>query len=231
MRFFKAELIQKSVKYCFFMLLVWFLIHTAFITTDGIFSDADFADCGIVLGSKVESGGQPSIRLLSRLERGYQLFSDEKIRYLIVSGGIDPNGNNEAKVMQAYYLEKGIPAGRIFLDENGNTTKHSAVNVWKMNKELNCSSIVIITHYYHISRSKLAFRKAGFKNVYAKRGVYYFEWRDLYSHVREFIGYYNYLLMNAFEGWKTFSNFQKRFPTFKNDNILSTNIFESILNS
>jgi len=57
-------------------------------------------------------------------------------------------------------------------------------------KEL--KSVMIISQFYHISRTKLAFKNAGFKEVYSAHGRY-FELRDLYSLVREVPAYYKYL--------------------------------------
>jgi uncharacterized SAM-binding protein YcdF (DUF218 family) len=56
---------------------------------------------------------------------------------------------------------------------------------------LNIESVMVITQYFHITRTKLAFNKLGFKNVYAAHAEI-FEYRDLYSIIREFPAYYKY---------------------------------------
>lgn len=53
------------------------------------------------------------------------------------------------------------------------------------------SSASVATQYHHISRTKLAFRKVGFEEVHSAHARI-FEWRDLYSIVREFAAYYRY---------------------------------------
>jgi len=53
---------------------------------------------------------------------------------------------------------------------------------------------VIITQFYHISRTKLAFDKVGIENVYSAHASY-LDIRDAYSVVREFFAYYKYLLL------------------------------------
>ena len=61
-------------------------------------------------------------------------------------------------------------------------------------EDMNLSSVTIISQFYHITRTKLAFRKVGFENVYTAHAKY-FEVRDIYSLAREFVAYYKYLLM------------------------------------
>lgn len=90
-------------------------------------------------------------------------------------------------------MSHGVPKGKIIIDNNGNTTEETARNVKKMNLAIH--SITVVSQYYHITRTKLAFKKEGYEKVYGAHAAY-FEWRDLYSIVREFLGYYKYLLIN-----------------------------------
>jgi hypothetical protein len=53
---------------------------------------------------------------------------------------------------------------------------------------------MVITQYYHITRTTLAMHKVGINKVYSAHARI-FELRDLYSLTREFIGYYIYLLI------------------------------------
>jgi uncharacterized SAM-binding protein YcdF (DUF218 family) len=52
--------------------------------------------------------------------------------------------------------------------------------------------VIVVSQFYHISRSKLAFRKAGIESVGGAHSKFY-ELRDVYSLFREFFGYYKYL--------------------------------------
>jgi vancomycin permeability regulator SanA len=54
--------------------------------------------------------------------------------------------------------------------------------------------IIIISHYYHIARTRLAFYKIGLWPVYAAHAQAPLEWREPYSIAREFVGYYYYWL-------------------------------------
>jgi len=59
---------------------------------------------------------------------------------------------------------------------------------------LGFDSAIAITNYYHITRTRLTFAKFGIKRVYTAHANF-FEWRDGYSLLREFFGYYKYLLL------------------------------------
>jgi vancomycin permeability regulator SanA len=108
---------------------------------------------------------------------------------IVVSGGLGKEGHYEGTKMAEYLVSNGVPKENIIIDNEGNTTAATAENVKRLNK--NFPSVTVITQYHHISRAKLAFRKNGFQQVYGAHADF-FEWRDLYSIVREFVGYYKY---------------------------------------
>jgi vancomycin permeability regulator SanA len=182
---------KKYIKIVFGTLLVWFLAHTTLIVIDGLSDENIKSDIGVVFGNKVNPDGSLSKRLERRLDKGFELFRDSTIKLLIVSGGLGKEGHYEGTKMYEYLIAKGIPKDRIIVDNSGTTTEATADNVSKMN--VNTKSITVISQYYHISRAKLACRNKGFDKVYGGHANY-FEWRDLYSIVREFFGYYKYLL-------------------------------------
>ena len=57
----------------------------------------------------------------------------------------------------------------------------------------NMQSVIIVSQYFHITRTRLAFQKAVIENIYAAHADY-FEARDIYSILREFTGFYSYLI-------------------------------------
>ncbi|MBD0402533.1 YdcF family protein [Flammeovirga sp. EKP202] len=99
-------------------------------------------------------------------------------------------GHYEAQKMAEYLIQKGIPQQDIIIDDFGNTTWLTAVNFKKLVP--NSKSVVVVSQFSHITRCKLAFKKAGIENVSAV-SPNYFEWRDFYSLFREFFGFYKYL--------------------------------------
>lgn len=174
-------------------LLIWFLIHTAFIVIDGLNDELKPVDVAVVLGNKVETNGQPSGRLQARLDKAFELYGEGYYPLIIVSGGIGKEGFDEAKVMKAYLIERGIPEDKIVEDNHGNNSYMTAQNTRKIMDNLELESAMVITQHFHISRTKLAFRKMNINEVYAAHAKI-FELRDIYSIIREFPAYYKYLL-------------------------------------
>ena len=173
-------------------LFIWFIIHTAFIVIDGLNDELKPVEIAVVLGNKVEDNGQPSERLKARLDKSVELYDGGYYTFIIVSGGIGKEGFDEAKVMRSYLIDKGIPENKIIEDNNGYNSYMTAQNTSKIMDELKFDSVMIITQYFHISRTKLAFRKMDIEEVYSAHAEI-FEFRDIYSIIREFPAYYKYL--------------------------------------
>lgn len=175
------------------ILVIWFIIHTAFVILDGLNDELKPADAAVVLGNKVEDNGQPSERLKARLDRSVELYDEGYYSFIIVSGGIGKEGFDEAKVMKSYLIDEGIPEEQIIEDNNGYNSFMTAQNASKIMDDLKLDSVMIITQYFHISRTKLAFEKMDFEEVYSAHAKI-FELRDMYSIIREFPAYYKYLV-------------------------------------
>lgn len=171
---------------------LWFVTHTTIITIDGLNDENIKSDVGVIFGNKVNEDGSLSTRLIKRLDKGIELYKDSIIKILIVSGGLGKEGFYEGTKMYEYLVQNGIPKNKIIIDNKGNTTEATAKNVKK--KGLDIQSVTVVSQYYHITRAKLAFKNSGFDKIY---GVHanYFEFRDIYSLIREFFGYYKYLLV------------------------------------
>ncbi|MGO4373485.1 YdcF family protein [Paenibacillus sp. MCAF20] len=174
------------------ILFIWFLIHTTFVIIDGLNDELKPADVAVVLGNKVEVNGQPSNRLIARLDTSVELYNGGYFTIIIVSGGIGKEGFDEARVMKSYLVDKGIPEDKIIEDNNGYNSYMTAQNTSKIIDDLELDSVMVITQYFHVSRTKLAFRKMDIKEVYAAHANI-FEFRDIYSIIREFPAYYKYL--------------------------------------
>ena len=113
---------------------------------------------------------------------------------IIVSGGIGKEGFDEAKVMASYLIEKGVLTEKIIRDNEGNTTYDSALNCRSILNDSNAQSVIVVSQYFHLLRSKIAFEKMGIKNVSLASADWFVEWRDLYSIPREIVGIYYYLI-------------------------------------
>ncbi|MFD0587251.1 YdcF family protein [Paenibacillus sp. GCM10027627] len=175
------------------VIFVWFIVHTAFVIIDGLNDELKPVDVAVVLGNKVEFNGQPSKRLKARLDKSVELYNEGYFSFIIVSGGIGKEGFDEAKVMKSYLIDKGVREEHIKEDNNGYNSYMTAQNSSKIMNELNLKSVMVITQYFHVSRTKLAFKKMDIHEVYSAHARI-FEGRDFYSIIREFPAYYKYLI-------------------------------------
>lgn len=183
---------NKFIKYIIIAIFLWFSIHITIIILDGLNDELEFVDVGVVLGNKVKLNGEPSKRLQRRLDRAAELYKQKYFKYIIVSGGVGKEGFSEAKVMKDYLIQAGVVEDIIILDSNGYNTFMTAKNSKIIIDKINLDSVMIISQYYHITRTKLAFKKVGFQKVYSSHAKI-FEIRDIYSLIREFFAYYKYL--------------------------------------
>ena len=151
------------------------------------------ADVAVILGSGVQANGEPMDRLKARLDKGIELYNNKQTKILITSGGIGKEGFDEAKVMTQYLIDHNIPSENIITDSEGSTTENTAKNTVVIIKQHNFHSVIIVSQYFHITRTRLAFNKEGITTVYSTHANY-FEIRDVYSIAREFFAYYAYVL-------------------------------------
>ncbi|MEE4888126.1 YdcF family protein [Pseudomonas alliivorans] len=164
-----------------------FMLVAGAIVTEGLSDTAKTSDVAIVLGSQVLPDGVPSERLKARLDRAEALYRQGLVSHIIVSGGTGKEGFSEAAVMADYLVEHGrIARYAILLDEQGNTTRDTAINSAGIMNSQGFTSAVVVTQYFHITRSQYALKQAGVTQV-STAHARYFEWRDLYSIAREVV--------------------------------------------
>ncbi|WP_163536954.1 YdcF family protein [Gracilibacillus sp. YIM 98692] len=188
------------IKMFLLLFFLWFMIHTAYILWDGWNDEEKESHIGVVLGNKVMEDGSPSERLQARLDKAVEFHQRGLLDQVIVSGGVGVEGYDEAKVMKEYLVDHAIPAEVILVDQNGYNTMQTAQNARSFLKYLEMSlettKVTVITQHFHITRSKLAFKEAGFEQVYGAHADF-LEWRDVYSTIREFPAYYKYLWFSS----------------------------------
>lgn len=182
----------RKLKTPLLFLILFFLIHEIIMITDGLIEDDRFkARVGVILGSKVNEDGSLSNRLKARLDKGLALYNDGKVQELYVSGGLGTEGFYEGTVMKDYLIKKGISSERIKVDNWGVNTRSTALNfLIDYSPE---TPVTVVSQFFHITRCKLAFKQVGVNQV---QGAHcdFFEARDIISSIREFFGFYKYLI-------------------------------------
>jgi len=163
------------------------LFGAAGLVLDGLNDDVQVSDVAVVLGSKVMTDGQPSERLRARLDRAGELWRQGMFRYCIVSGGTGIEGYSEAQVMADYLAAQDkVPREAIILDEQGINTEATARNSAAIMRSRGLRSALVVTQYFHITRSRYALRRAGIETV-GTAHARFFEARDVYSTARELV--------------------------------------------
>ena len=176
--------------------LASFVFATLVLVVSGLRDDIAHADVALVLGSKVELDGTPSVRLRARLDRTLELFCAGHFPAVIVSGGVGKEGYDEAAVMGDYLVSHGVPADQVILDSHGDTTFASALNTARIAKDRDFKTVFVVSQYFHIPRARLALSRCHVAEVHSAH-AHFFEWRDIYSAARETVGYASYLLRSA----------------------------------
>jgi len=184
---------KKWIKIFGYLFLSWFIVHSIVISIDGRIDKKLSADVAVILGSKVNEDGTLSERLQKRVECGVELYNAGRVKKIIVSGGFGKEGFFEGDKMRDYLIAKGIPDSVIVVDNKGDNTELTVKNTIALQHNLHFKSVIVVSQYFHVTRTKMLFRKYGFGNV-SSVSPNYFEWRDFYSLIREFFGFYTQVL-------------------------------------
>lgn len=123
------------------------------------------------------------------MECGLSLYDSGRVKKIIVSGGLGKEGFYEGDKMKKYLTKHGVPESVIIVDNLGVNTLATVENTIKLKDSLNFESVIVVSQYFHLTRTKMLFRKNNFRNV-SSVSPKYFEVRDIYSLLREFVAYY-----------------------------------------
>lgn len=105
---------------------------------------------GIVLGAKVIGSKVIEGVFEDRLQTAVNLYKEEKIRKILVSGDHGRSDYDEVNAGKKYLLEAGVPASDIFLDHAGFDTYDS---IYRAKYIFGISSSLIITQDFHLPRA------------------------------------------------------------------------------
>ena len=166
----------------------------AWIVIDGLNDELYMADIGAVLGSEVSRSGQPAASLQARLDKTAELYQDGYFPQVIVSGGVGRSGYDEAVVMRDDLVRQGVPVEVIHVDSGGYDTYQTARNAAVLMAQNDLESVMLVSQYFHLTRSKLAARRFGIRVVYGVHADYFNTRRDPGWIGREVLGVYAYLL-------------------------------------
>ena len=165
-----------------------FALAAAVLVLFGLCDHLGESEVGLVLGNSVAADGWASARLQARLDKAVWLRRYGYFDWVIVSGGVDPAGHDEAATMRAYLLAHGVPEDKIIADNQGANTYESARHAVRLMREHHWNGVCVVTQYFHVPRARYALGHFGANDV-SSGSARFFEWRDLYSVPREVVGY------------------------------------------
>lgn len=183
---------HKKLTLCL-LAVVTYLILMLTIILSGLKDNLFKADLIVVLGTTVSTEGIPSPGLTARLNKTIEVYKRGYAPLIMVSGGLGKEGYDESIVMANFLINRGIPKQAIIKDNTGNNTRATAHNAYHYMQQHHLQSAIIISQYYHIPRTRLAFQDAGIKQV-GNASTSFVSLIDFYAVSRELIGYPVYLL-------------------------------------
>jgi vancomycin permeability regulator SanA len=172
--------------------LLVFVGTAIWIVYDGLSDQGDRADVMVVPGMTVRPDGAPGPTLRTRLDGAVKLYREGKFPLIVVSGATRGDGYDEPKRMAQYLEAHQVPPGAIIEDREGSNTSGTAQGLARIMKQRNLHSVMIVTHYYHVTRVKLALRQAGITEI-GQQHVGVVQKEDAVVLAREVIATYFYL--------------------------------------
>ena len=177
--------------------LIWIIIHAIVISIQGLNDNYTKADVAIILGNRVYEDGSLSTWLQGRVDKALKLYREGKVKIIFASGGISTKENGgypEGDAMKHYLVQHGVPDSVIVSDNYGQNTYLTAKNFIKWNKQYHFNSVIVVSQFYHITRTQYILKKLGFKNV-THAASEEFEWKDIESIFREVPAFYKYMVV------------------------------------
>lgn len=116
---------------------------------------------------------------MSRMDEVMRVYNAGLADYIVVSGGLDrePHSIPAPKMAEKLY-EKDYPKEKVIVEDVSQNTYDQGVEIMKLVKQSNWSSIILVASHYHQLRAYLTFLQA-MKNAGLKISMYNSPARDL----------------------------------------------------
>jgi vancomycin permeability regulator SanA len=121
------------------------------------------ADIAVVLGARVYADGRPSDALADRVRTACKLYQNGTVKKLLFSGGPGDGSIHETEGMKRMAVQLGVKPDDILLDAHGVNTQATVKNTEAVFQQLHASRILVVSHFYHLPRIKLAYHREGWE--------------------------------------------------------------------
>lgn len=119
------------------------------------------ADAAVVFGARVYADGTLSQAVADRVQTACGLYRDGLVHTIVVSGGPGDGDVHETHGMRRMALQLGVPATDILVDEQGLNTQATVRNTCEVFQRHGLHRILVVSHFYHLPRIKLAYQRRG----------------------------------------------------------------------
>jgi len=123
------------------------------------------ADLVVVPGARVYADGRPSDALADRVRTACQLYRQGLVGKLLFSGGPGDGAVHETEGMRRMAIRLGVDPADIMLDTSGLNTQATVLNTEAIFRQVRPSRVLVVSHFYHLPRIKLAYQREG-REVY-----------------------------------------------------------------
>jgi vancomycin permeability regulator SanA len=121
-------------------------------------ASAPHAPVALVFGAGLESGSEPSPVLAERLDAAIALFRAGTVEKLLVSGDSSDRHHDEARAMQRYAVEHGVPPSAVLEDPAGSSTYDS---LYRAKLSYGVERAILVSQEYHLPRALFVARRLG----------------------------------------------------------------------
>jgi vancomycin permeability regulator SanA len=152
------------------------------------------ADAAVVFGARAYADGRPSDALADRVRTACQLYRDGLAKKLIFSGGPGDGAVHETESMRRMALKLGVKPEDILMDVTGLNTQATVRNTELLFSQLKARHIIVVSHFYHLPRVKMAYLRDGWEVYTVPARESYFLRQTPYMMVREVAALWVYYL-------------------------------------
>jgi SanA protein len=142
--------------------LIWALnTYILQATNSRVYEDIDslpLAHTVIILGASVHSDGKLSPILQDRVDTGFRLYKNKKVKRFLLSGDNRSSDYDEVNAMRNYLINLGVPPAHIFIDPAGIDTYDS---MYRSNAIFEVPSAIVVTQQFHLPRTLFIAKNLG----------------------------------------------------------------------
>lgn len=123
------------------------------------------ADAIVILGGEMGEQGRPIGETLERIARGAELYEAGAADTVIITGGSPVSPEATIREHRAAAVAAGIPEDVLIIEGTARSTLQNALFTLDMQPITEETTLLLVTHRYHLPRAWASYRWAGFQNV------------------------------------------------------------------